>query len=159
MISPRGLPALLLSVAWLGLSAGCEGPPRAAEVVNVTVFTPQVAPRLDPAQPSQGIPAKVMLFADGKTVLGDGILELVMYEGKIDVDQIASRQPLRTWTFSPQDLAERTFRSRYGLWYYQMFLAWEEERPRTAMVTLVARYRFQDGRVLYSGPQIVNVGS
>jgi hypothetical protein len=144
----------LVCMAMGGLLLGCEGPPQVQTVDHIDLMAPPMASNLDREPGADGIQARVFLYS-GKntvqTVKGSGTLEVMLYDGRVGLQQAATLQPLRAWSFTPEELNAITFRWN-GLWCYQMTLRWGQAEPRAAVVTLVARYTAPNGEVTYAEP-------
>lgn len=152
------LRALLLLLCTAGAVA-CEGPPQVQTVDHIDLMTPPMASNLDRQPGADGIQVRVFLYSGSQgiqTVKGSGTLEIMLYDGRIGLQQAAMLQPLRSWTFSPEELTTFTFKWK-GLWGYQMALRWGEAEPRASVVTLIARYTAPSGEVVHAEPVPVRI--
>lgn len=151
-----------LTICLLGavLATGCEGPPRVSHIDHIDLWTPQVTANLDRQPGSDGVQALVFLYDEqgGKprTVLADGNLEVMLYEGSARrINPLDT--PLRTWTYSPEQLKQLAAK-RSGLWCYPLMLTWGDAPPKQPIVSLLVRYVGRDGRVVYSRPVVLPSG-
>jgi hypothetical protein len=146
-----GLVMLLMLVGVLG----CEGPPRSAVVDRIQIMTPQMATNLDGQAGPDAVQAIIFFFRSvgdrTETVLGEGSLQLDLYDGRLQAAEIAAHNPIATWTYTSDELMQ--FRAKeYGLWHYRLVLPWKDITPKRSAVTLVAKYTARNGAVMFSQP-------
>ena len=85
-----------------------------------------------------------------------GALEIVLYDGGFTVGQTTDALPLRTWSFTPQQLKGLANENRLGIGY-EFTLPWAGTPPRRNRVTVVARYRPPSGPPVISGPASITL--
>ncbi len=151
------------------LAAGCGGPaPGAKELKSVSTKPPRPVDAVDrvdfwAAPPAtinwdeipgaDGVQARVYLFKADRpdTVLVNGALEFLMYPGRVEQDAPPPAEPLKTWSFTGDELAAHRTRSMVG-WGYAAQLGWGKDVPTAPVITLRARYQPPKGPPVYSAP-------
>jgi len=153
----------MMAAVVLAAAAGCSmdtrgmtsGPPRSVENVDaVTLWaTPPSPLNWDDVPGPDGVQVRVFLFQTDQplAVLVRGDLEFMMYAGRVPQAGLTSAQPLRTWTFTSQDLATRQIRDIVG-WGYMVRLGWGQKMPAAAAITVTARYQPLGGDPVYAAP-------
>lgn len=154
------IPCLLLAVA------GCADqtpvgdrttpPGPVAQVSQVDLQVVPTAINFDDRPGPDGLRAMVFLYqvySGGKveTVMGDGTLELVLFDGRVEESAILSTAPLHVWKFSSPELRPFARRGMVGWGYGFPQLPWGKDAPTKSVVTLVARFTGA-GRTVYSAP-------
>jgi len=150
--------SLMLAALWAG---GC-GPPQpnipVGPVDRVTLMTTPTPLNWDHELGPDGLQVDVFLFhVTRKKVLAvraDGNLEFLLFEGPVRPKDLSSTKPFHTWRFTPPQLSPYMYRDRAGLGY-RLRLPWGNKVPRSASITLAARYVPLKGQTLYSAPAIM----
>jgi len=162
--------AALVTAAAL-LAAGCGRPPpgaKAKELRTVSHTPPRPVDRADGvhllvAPPTalnwddvpgpDGVQVQVFLTQAGRSepVLIKGTLECLLFEGRVQREQVTGARPLVTWAFPAADLVDRQVRAIAG-WGYVLQLGWGRQVPASPVVTVTARYQPPDGPLVYSAP-------
>lgn len=140
------------------LLPGCGGPMlmSSQSVDHVDLMTQPVAANLDGIPGPDGLQVRVYFYHGYKTVAGRGSLELLLFDGCEPQRDLRLARPIQTWSFSRKQL--RSFvASSYGLRHYQLALRWSGNKPKSKMVTILARYSQADGKEVYSQPVVVPV--
>ena len=161
----RGI--LMAVIVGAALAAGCANthrvsttPPWPVDRVDyIDVWaTPPAAINWDDVPGPDGVRLNVFLYQANRAepVMGKGTLEFTMYEGHQKSDAMAAAKPLRTWTFTTQELATRQVRTMAG-WGYAIQLGWGRDVPKSAGVTFVARYLPAQGTPTASAPIMIGV--
>ncbi len=151
------------------LAAGCGGPapgakelkfvsatpPRPVDAVDRVDFwaAPPAAINWDEIPGVDGVQARVYLFKVDRadTVLVKGALEFLMYAGRAQQGGPPPAEPLKTWSFTGDELAAYRTRSMVG-WGYAAQLGWGKDVPTAPVITLRARYQPPKGPPVYSAP-------
>jgi hypothetical protein len=160
----RPLPATLLVLA-AATAAGCPAgdawnragvPQPAPRVDRLDLYSSPMALNWDDRPGADGVGAQVYFWRAGEElpVTAGGTLELAIYEGNVPPADLGGKKALRTWRFGGEELVAYCARNIIG-WHYAMPLGWGEDVPRSDMVTLIARYRGADGRLLQSRPTTI----
>ena len=88
--------------------------------------------------------------------LNRGVLEFVMYEGRVPAAKIASAPPMRVWRFDAMDLRRHQGKTVIGQ-SYRFRLGFENRPPASSSVTLSARLLRPNGKPLYAMPVLLAV--
>ena len=167
---------VLAAAAWAaGCASGCTPSARTvsataprpadkADAINLWA-TPPAAINWDDLPGPDGVQLRVFLFQaeQPQSVLVKGTLEFMMYAGRVQSTNLESAQPLRTWTFTSQELATRQIRDMVG-WGYFVRLGWGLKQPTAATITVTAKYVPPAGDPVFAAPisiqmpTIVSVG-
>jgi len=150
------------------MAMGCAGrvksvsltppsPVTRVDAINLWAVPP-VAINWDDMPGPDGVQVNVFLYQADRAapVLMKGMLEFSMYEGRHHADALREAKPLRTWTYTEQELATRQVRGIAG-WGYGIQLGWGLQVPDSDIITLVACYRPPKGAPIYSSPIIIAV--
>jgi hypothetical protein len=154
----------------VAVAAGCGGsyafrsasalPPKAVEQVDAIDLwvVPPAAINWDDVPGPDGVQVTVFLYqADHpEPVFVKGTLEFSMYEGRRPREALSSAEPLRTWTFTQQELATRQMHGPAG-WGYGTQLGWGRDVPKSSVITLVVRYTPPRGPPMSSVPTVIAV--
>ena len=155
-VSPACRMALAIAL-WLAAS-GCGTPGGGRGAVDeLHLLTIPVAINFDGMPGADGFAVKVYASRreEPKPVaIPSGIVEILMFDGVVSVSDVAKTPPLRTWTFDKAALSERRYRTSIGVGY-QFSLRWDEAKPTTERITVLARYRSPDGRMISSLPSSI----
>lgn len=145
----------VLLVGTAGWVAGCTsggGVGGRSNVASLHLFAAPAALNLDPEPGADAIGLR--LFASGRSaargiVIGNGTLEIVMYDGSVSEAALASTPPRKVWKFSAQELRPFAATSSLGTGY-QLALSWGTAVPRQSSASVIARYRDPAGREISS---------
>ena len=157
----RGFAGLLLAA--LAAVAGCPpmGPPTPAGVSHVDKVMLMTSPapiNWDALPGADGFQARVLLFQvdqDSPVLLAAGTLEFLLFPDHVSDDELVKGKPFLKWAFPADVLAGHRAQGRAG-WIYNFRLPWGTDRPKCAIVTLVARFvPPDDGQPVYSKPILV----
>jgi len=160
----RWVAGIALAAA-LAAGAGCGGPgtvksvsrtpPRPVDRVDrIDLWlVPPAAVNWDDEPGPDGVLAQVFFgqVERPEPVLVKGAVDFLLFEGKVQRADVATKQPFHTWTFTPQELATRLVRSMVG-WGYRVELGWGKRVPASPAITLAARYQPKEGPPVYSSP-------
>lgn len=159
--------AAILAAILLPLAAGCEDKPglRTVQPVrsidHIMLEAAPSAVNLDAQPGPDGFEVRVTLFRQdtrGSSVALDGVLELVMYDAKLESPSIPADPPARIWRFDTERLRQFAVPARANIGIaYGMSLFWADKPPAAPVVTLAARWQRPDGSFLYSAPVTVHV--
>jgi hypothetical protein len=166
--TPLGVTVLFTAVAIVAaiMAAGCSSPrssPRGSTVVRPVerldlLLTP-VALDLDGRPGADGFGVRVYASnrqsTFGNRIL-EGTLEILMYDGTVRTDGLATATPLRTWRYPASELKPYSQKTSIGL-SYRFGLRWGEQIPRGARITVVARYEGPDKYVVMSAPGAISI--
>ena len=152
--------------AWMLIAAvtlaGCQNggvevsrlPPRPVDQVdNVALrLSPPMPLNWDDAPGLDGLQAQLNLFQLDQplSVIVEGAMEFVLYEGRGTAQVLAGKKPFRVWTFQGPELRNCMGKTMFG-WGYAMRLDWGDRPPESPSITLVARYRPVRGKDVSSG--------
>jgi len=146
-----------LLIALLAILAGCGSPGGAGRgsreaVGDIHLFGVPVALNLDGNPGPDGLGVRVYASAPGVArgvAIRQGTLEILMFDGAVDVAQLRTTTPVKIWRFDATNLRPFAAETSLGLGY-QLALKWEKSPPRGPAATVVARYRSPAGVELYS---------
>lgn len=150
---------LLICIMAVILAPGCHGPIMLLNKKNVDhidLMTQPVAANLDGIPGSDGLQVKIYLYNGDKTILGKGTLEMILFDGNDSQGDLRFEKPIKTWTFSPNQL-KPFLTTSYGLQHYQLTLAWGDNKPKSKTVTILARYTQGREKEIFSRPVVVPV--
>lgn len=153
---------LSIAVSGSGCSTvgGSTGGGR-GEIGEVHLFGVPVALNLDSRPGPDGIGVRIYLTAAGRAQgmeMHRGRLEVLMFEGALTDEALASATPRKMWSYTPPQLAPAVGTSALGTGY-QLALNWGEDRPRTGAVTVIARYHPPTGVPVVSTSSSIAVGN
>lgn len=153
----RALSGLVLLA---GLVAGCATGRRGGVAVSeLHLFGVPVALDLDGRPGPDGLGVRIYASAPGVArgiALRQGVLDVLMFEGALGAGELRVTPPRRVWSFEPASLKPFAAETSLGIGY-QLALRWDQAGPRTATVTVIARYRAPDGVELWSTANTVSV--
>jgi hypothetical protein len=139
--------------------AGCAEPgPSATTVAAVDMQSLPSAINIDGRDGPDAVQVIVYLYHPSKPapMVAQGPLEFLLYDGRLTQDAMAKATPLQTWRFGPSELPRYRARGMPG-YGYAFQLAWTQGQPRSANVTVVARYTEPGGRTVQSAPTVVGL--
>ncbi len=155
------LKLILAGLMCLGLTA-CgsmmhrpSSPPTLDRVDHMELRVSPTALRLVGRSAADGIGFALYLYEQGGTALPgmvrQGKFQFAVYEQRADALSGAAA-PFYTWEYTAQQMRQFFAPGQYGLGCYQATLNWAPLIPRTATVTLVARYVDPKGNVVTCEP-------
>ena len=144
--------------------AGCQDSSgfgvKSAGINDIYLDSAPAAINMDSIPGPDGFILQVYLFerpAKAMPVPAKGTLEFILYEGRMSITEIATRQPYLIWTFNEEYLPRYARRGRLG-GGYSVNLQWGPDVPRSNTVTLVTRYIPNDGSPpIYSAPLVMSI--
>ncbi|HUS47810.1 MAG TPA: hypothetical protein VM098_06815 [Phycisphaerae bacterium] len=154
------LPALLCAAACDGLRDKRSQPAPVAQVDKVELRMPlQPLVDLDGKPGYDGLICEVRFYRldEGRSVPVTGMLELLLYEGRVARVDLGRLKPFIAVTYTRRELLGMEGTDRFGLLSYRVPLAWGPKPPAGSVITLVARYIPPQGRSVYSDPTSVSM--
>lgn len=157
-----------MALTGCGGSASGKGDPTSAprttdspaqRVDAINLIAPPTAMNLDDKPGADGVPLTVYLFSVDESAplsMRSGVLEFLLFGGRMGGEQLRAATPLRTWTFTAADLQRAQDETLIGR-CYKIVLRWGDQAPPTRSITLVARYVPAVGRAMYSSP--ISIGT
>jgi hypothetical protein len=162
---------LLSCVLALLTSIGCvsdkKSPPtgpsygsgRAIDEINVLAFP--VAVDVDQVSGPDGFALKV--YASGRhspkpVTIDEGKLDLFMFDGAFGLGNLEREKPLRTWTFTADQLKAFKIQTSIGVGY-QLAPLWGQSKPTGSKFTVVIRYSAPNAQPVISEPSIISMGA
>lgn len=140
--------------------AGCTTDGRTTpEIDEVHLFGLPVAINLDSVPGPDAFSVRVFAArsAQPKGVpIRKGTLEILLFDGAFAPNQPLPATPLRTWSFSAEQLKGAASDNRLGTGY-EFTLPWAGTPPRRNRVTVLARYRPVSGAAVVSGPSAISL--
>lgn len=162
----RAAAKLLVIAAAVAAVGGCEPPgkvsrmmpPPVADIDRLGVHVGATAVSWDDKPGPDGVFVRVYCYQlhQPKTVTVKGVLEFLLYEGKLSAGTIDKAKPFQVWKFTGKELPAHAVRSMVG-WGYAMQLAWDEKVPKTGRITLIARYISATGVKIFSAPVSISM--
>ena len=152
--------AIAMSGTGCSTVGGSRGGGR-GEVGEVHLFGVPVALNLDSRPGPDGIGVRIYLTAGGRAQgieMKRGRLEVLMFEGALTDEALASATPRKVWSYTPSQLAPAVGTSALGTGY-QLALNWGADRPRNGAVTVIARYLPPNGAPLFSASSSIAAGN
>ena len=158
----------LLCAGVLGMALGCgpsrrgvsRTPPRLVDHADAIELwaMPPAAINWDEVPGPDGVRVSVYLYLaeQAQPVLVKGSLEFMMYEGRRPHEGPETVQPFRTWQFTEQELLTHQMRGPAG-WGYAAQLGWGRDVPKSAVITLLARYLPPAGPPVASSPIVIPI--
>jgi len=148
-----GLAALVAAGCATGNGGRSEAP------AELHLFGLPVALNLDGKPGPDGIGVRVYASAAGlaKGVpITRGTLEVLMFDGVVGETELRTRSPRHQWSLPAAALKPFASLTSLGTGY-QLALRWEQDSPRTPVVTVMARYHSPEGAELQSAANTVSV--
>jgi hypothetical protein len=146
------------STGGAGRSGGSGGGRGGIEEIHL--FGYPNAMNLDSRPGPDGFGIRFYLTQNGKArgvEMRQGRIDVLMFDGAVPEAEIPASQPLKVWSFTPQQLAPVAGTSALGMGYL-LTLNWGTTRPRMTGITVVVRYHPPSGPDLYSAPNAIVVG-
>lgn len=148
------------SVMRVGDDGSRNGVSRRGGIEEIHLFGNPNAMNLDSRPGPDGFGIRFYLTQNGKArgvEMRQGRLDVLMFDGAVPEAEIPASQPLKVWSFTPQQLAPVAGTSALGMGYL-LTLNWGTTRPRMTGITVVVRYHPPSGPDLYSAPNAIVVG-
>ena len=157
--------ALWLALALVGCMRPATGakelrsvsatPPRAvdrADIVDLWAVPPAVI-NWDDVPGPDGVRVCVFLYRSDRPepVLVKGEIEFLMFDGRVPRDGLTTAKPFQVWRYAEKELAASQMRGVAG-WGYAAQLGWGRNVPKSAAITVTARYLPPTGSPLYASP-------
>jgi hypothetical protein len=158
---------LILAAAAVAAVAGCEPPGKVSRIMPPPVALVDrlgvhvergAAINWDDEPGPDGVFVRVYCYQyhQPKTVTINGVLEFMVFEGRLTTSTIDNAQALKVWKFTADELPACAVRSTVG-WGYAMQLGWDKDVPKTRRITLVARFISPTGAETFSVPVSIPV--
>jgi len=143
------------------LSAGCAstGGTTSSGIDQIHLFGLPSALNLDNVPGPDAFSIRIFASSAAKArgvAIVQGTLDIVLYDGAFAAGQAIAVPPLRTWSFSPQQLKALANENRLGTGY-EFTLPWAGTPPRRNRVTVLARYRPPGRPPVVSGPSAITL--
>lgn len=135
-------------------------PALSPRVDSMELDTFPVAVNLDDKPGADGISVKMRLYSLDQPLafaMQKGVVEFVMYEGRVRDNMLADAQPHHIWRFSASQIAGSGRKVLVG-WQYDLTLNWLDKAPKTDAFTLTARLLRPGGQPLYARPVFLTIG-
>lgn len=145
---------LLLSVGGWGTVGQVS-----AAIDEIHLFTVPTALDLDSVPGPDGFEARVYASASDRAKgipITQGVLEVLMYDGVVNVGPSVTNAPLHVWSFRPADLKRNVGSSTLGVGY-RFVLRWNTDVPKSSSITVVARWTPPKGAAMYSSTSSILV--
>ncbi len=145
---------LLAALCFAGCATMSGG--RRGGVDEVHLIGLPVTFNMDAKPGPDGFAVRVFVTKGGAakgSVINDGVLEILMFDGIVGLDELATIQPLQVWKFTPKQLAVVHEQSSLGNGY-RFALRWQNA-PSKSHITVAARYVPPQGEPLYSAPSAI----
>lgn len=129
------------------------------KVDHINLQTAPTALNWDGKPGADGIEARVFLFQVKQpkpVALERGTLELLVYEGRVEPNNLSTTKPEYVWRYPMQRLVAHRGKTAVGVGYL-FRLDWTGVAPRSEIVTVSARIPNPDGNSLYAMPIMVTV--
>jgi hypothetical protein len=140
-----------------GCTTGAGG--RNEAPAELHLFGLPVALNLDEKPGPDGIGVRVYASGAGLAMgvpISRGTLEVLMFDGIVGESGLRTMPPRHTWTLPAAALKPFASLTSLGTGY-QLALRWEQDSPRTRVVTVMARYHSPEGGELQSAANTVSV--
>ncbi len=85
-----------------------------------------------------------------------GTLELLMYDGLLKLGGSESQKPLRTWSYTADELKDYAYKTVIGT-SYGLTPLWGDAKPTENRITVIARYTSPEGVKISSAPSVISV--
>lgn len=169
------------TVVLLGLSIGiaCQSTPRAGReaarepvsahnsqspspsIDKVELAAIPTVLNLDDQPGADGVQVQLRLWRAEQplaALLERGVVEFVMYDGKVPPAQLHAAKPHQVWSYSAQQLKAFSRRTLTGA-AYSLALTWGDRSPQSSTLTLTARILRPDAAPLYAEPLNLAMGA
>jgi hypothetical protein len=142
----------------LGLSGwvGCSSPPsaRSGDIQEINLLSAPMALNFDSLPGPDGVSLRIYVgnAREPKCLsITSGTLEVLLYDGLVSADKLATTRPLHLWKYSADELGRLAQRTSVG-WSYVLTPLWGADKPTVNRATVVARYVPAQGPGIYSSP-------
>lgn len=151
------LPTLFIA-AGLALATGCasrgglSGAPQEIHLYGVPVTL-----NLDEKAGPDGFAVRLYASRADRArglAVNSGAIEIMVFDG-IARDNFSTREPLKTWRFTPKELPMHEAETSLGMGY-RFVLRWDEKAPTRDHITVLARYVPKSGPPVYSAPSAIS---
>jgi hypothetical protein len=145
---------IALALALCGCSTVSGG--HGERVDEVHLFGLPVTFNLDAKPGPDGFAVRVFVTKGGGakgSEIKAGTLDVLMFDGTAGAGELATKQPMQVWHFSPRQLAALREQSSLGTGY-RFALRWKEA-PSRSYFTVAARYVPVEGEPVYSAPSTI----
>jgi hypothetical protein len=147
--------------------AGCASDPkrgtsrfgRSSAINEIHLFGVPMALNFDATPEPDGIGVRIYA-SNQKRARGlpitSGTLELMMFEGPLQEDEVRTATPRRVWSFPAADLKGLAIQTSIGIGY-RFALRWDDAKPTGTRITVIARYRPTQGEAIFSTPSAISI--
>ena len=148
----------------LFLIPGCESDfgMQSSSVKKVMLMASQAAINMDYNPGPDGFVVQVYLFEPsrgGLPVPARGDLDFILYDKRVSVSEIHMYKPYLIWTYTETELSNYVSKGMAGM-CYSMSLQWGKNIPANNTVTVVSRYRPNDGSpAIFSDPIVMSLSN
>lgn len=125
-------------------------------VDEVHLFGLPVTLNFDGIPGADGFAVRIFVTKNGGakgSTIQSGNLEVMMFDGVVGGDEIATKEPKQTWKFTPRQLTGLREQTSLGVGY-RFALRWEEP-PTHGHITVLARYISTKGEAVVSSPSTI----
>ena len=129
---------------------------RSERVDEVHLFGLPVTLNFDGKPGADGFAVRVFVTKGGGakgSTIQSGALEVLMFDGVVGADAIATKEPKQIWKFTPKQLAPLREQTSLGDGY-RFALRWSEA-PTHGHITVLARYVPMNGEPVFSSPSTI----
>src|SRR5258706_9945484 len=144
----RMICSLLAALCFAGCATMSGG--RGGAVDEVHLFGLPMTLNMDANPGADGFAVRVFVTkgggAKGSTITS-GTLEVLMFDGIAGPDDVAVKQPMQVWKFTPRELTPLREQTSLGN-SYRFVLRWQEP-PTYGYITVAARYVPPKGEPIY----------
>jgi hypothetical protein len=152
----------VFAVLW---TAGCASPDgrapasSAGDIHQLHLIVTAVAVNFDDTPGPDGFGARVYASTPKSALappITRGALELLLFDGVVAAEELASRPPLRQWSYPARELKPFLQKTAVGAGYV-FTPRWGDARPAKEQITVAARYVSPEGRKVYAAPGTISV--
>lgn len=129
---------------------------RSERVDEVHLFGLPVTLNFDGKPGADGFAVRIFVTKGGGakgSTIQSGNLEVLMFDGVVGADEIATKEPKQVWKFTPHQLTALREQTSLGAGY-RFVLRWDEA-PTHGHITVLARYISPKGEPVYSSPSTI----
>lgn len=153
-----GLMGVFLALGLAGCASGKGGQKEGIEAIHL--FGLPVAVNMDGVPGPDGVAVRVYA-SSRKTATGlpirSGRMEILMFDGVLKEQTLPEPAPLRTWTYSADQLKKQKTQNALGTGYI-FALQWGDSRPAQRYITIIVRYVLRGGMTIQSAPSTISLG-
>lgn len=140
----------------LAVCLGCRSliPTSDSPIDSLHLLVTSVALDLDKLPGPDGVGVRIYASRKDSTEavpIMSGTLEILMFDGSVSADQVASVEPIKKWSYPAETLKKYVQKTSIGT-SYRFAALWGDAKPKDARVTVVTRYIAPDGKQIYSAP-------